>query len=643
MSEEFDLNISELRKRRAEGESSSSNGNGERTRSEDRARPGIGPERILLGSRIESMSSHHSEPSPLNPWRVLEILTRYWRWLAIGAGVCGFLAFCLGVSITRHSVGVTLLRRETQNAFTGGIDPSQTKELAQLTLFKMMAAPEVIRGVVTNAVLYPITPGELARSVRVVPDRDPEFVNIYISAKASGSALVYWANLYGQQVTNYMRKVQMDESAFAKDVLQKQLERVEQEMTGVSTVMAKFSRDAEVVDFDKALDAFVQNLFTIDTKRDSARFEQTRIQSKIDALHNALTQQGGVNDKLQAAQEQLQELLREYKEAHYRVIQQRAYIADLTNRTTIASTNVLATQSPGGSFANAIYLQIVELNAEKQSFAAEVARLDEQKTLIRSQAKGFSEKAVEYAILKGRYKSLEAQRTSYEEKQRQAQSIHDNALGYFRVYSWATPGQVNVRKRWVSVFFLTVVGGVLGALTAALVALIAEVAEGRIKTVADLRRITRLPVLGTLGDLRDMSPSEQVSWAFRALTVLQGKLNTSTDQTLVCGFISSQHGEGRSTWINLLVSAASQRGMRVLTVATRPANAPAPQPEPVPVAGLLPPQPSTTLSTNVLTMPAQVASKLSWHTDLFAESGAPQAMECCPGALVTNRESSAAR
>jgi hypothetical protein len=81
----------------------------------------------------------------------------------------------------------------------------------------------------------------------------------------------------------------------------------------------------------------------------------------------------------------------------------------------------------------------------------------------------------------------------------------------------------------------------------------------------------------------------------------------------VCGFISSRHGEGRSTWINLLVSAASQRGMRVLTVATRPSTDRGGEAaeRTSKNTSLLPMGPSTTLTKNVLAFPAQVTEQFN--------------------------------
>jgi len=91
-----------------------------------------------------------------------------------------------------------------------------------------------------------------------------------------------------------------------------------------------------------------------------------------------------------------------------------------------------------------------------------------------------------------------------------------------------------------------------------------------LKTAVDVERVTGLPLLARLGDLNAMSAAEKDAWAFRAWTALAGQLTPSPNHGMVCGFISSLRGEGRSTWINLLVNAAGQRGLRVLTVATRP-------------------------------------------------------------------------
>jgi Mrp family chromosome partitioning ATPase len=112
-------------------------------------------------------------------------------------------------------------------------------------------------------------------------------------------------------------------------------------------------------------------------------------------------------------------------------------------------------------------------------------------------------------------------------------------------------------------------GGLIGLVGAGLVVAGAEITDNRLKSVADVEQVTGLPVLATLGDLDLMSPADREAWAFRTWTALAGQLSESANHGMVCGFVSSSSGEGRSTWIELLAKAARRRGLQAVTVATR--------------------------------------------------------------------------
>jgi hypothetical protein len=94
--------------------------------------------------------------------------------------------------------------------------------------------------------------------------------------------------------------------------------------------------------------------------------------------------------------------------------------------------------------------------------------------------------------------------------------------------------------------------------------------DDRLKTTGDLKRVTRLPVLATLNNLSHMNAEERERWAFHTWTALQSHMSDSPNHGLVCGLTSSQEGEGRTTWINMLAEAATKSGFRVLTIATQP-------------------------------------------------------------------------
>jgi Mrp family chromosome partitioning ATPase len=106
-----------------------------------------------------------------------------------------------------------------------------------------------------------------------------------------------------------------------------------------------------------------------------------------------------------------------------------------------------------------------------------------------------------------------------------------------------------------------------------------------------------------------MDARDREDWAFRTWTLLKGKLTTTDNRGIVCGVVSCLHGEGRSTWINLLAKAAGDRGCRILAISTSP-SAPSSGRESPPNAPGDAPDESAGLEKNVLAFPAQVTEKL---------------------------------
>src|SRR5207249_8051003 len=130
-----------------------------------------------------------------------------------------------------------------------------------------------------------------------------------------------------------------------------------------------------------------------------------------------------------------------------------------------------------------------------------------------------------------------------------------------------------------------------------------------IKSQADLERISGLPVLATLGDLSKMSDEEKKRWAFRTWTILKGKITETQNNSLVCGLISARHGEGRTTWTQLLAQTAFQRGLRVLVATTKPSAEPAMHPHEKAEESNSPT--GTAVVPSVLAFPFQAARQLN--------------------------------
>jgi len=224
-------------------------------------------------------------------------------------------------------------------------------------------------------------------------------------------------------------------------------------------------------------------------------------------------------------------------------------------------------------------------------------------------------------IIRTKLHALEDAHIQMMNKQREAELFATNAPGMARISAPATLKSVQTNNHWLKIAVVTAFGGLMGVATSFLLVLLVELTDKRLKTADDVRRVTELPVLSSLGDLKRMSPEDRSQWAFRAWTMLQGRLSRSANHGLVCGITSCSQGEGRSTWINLLAEAASLTGFRVLTISTRPSNTSADFDEDDESAKLLeggiPPETAhnhsnpNALTSNVLSSPAKVTEKLT--------------------------------
>jgi len=289
------------------------------------------------------------------------------------------------------------------------------------------------------------------------------------------------------------------------------------------------------------------------------------VEVQMEELKDEPARQSPLIQELTDAEMELQKLQKNLTEEHPSVIRQRSIIADLRKQLDAVRTNPVPLANVGGNLLTSTNYQRLQL--EKSVLQSRLRELEKQKLKLEEKAAGIPADGLVYASLKTAVESQKRSLANLIDKQRETQLYIDEAPGYYKLVG---KDNIDIRARWIGVIKFAIIGFVLGALCAGAVVAGFEVLDDSLKTTVDVERVTGLPMLATLGDLNTLSPAEKDDWAFRTWTALSGQLSPSPNHGMVCGFISSLHGEGRSTWINLLVNAAGQRGFRVLTVATRP-------------------------------------------------------------------------
>lgn len=474
-------------------------------------------------ARAAMNGNGHARPKNFDFWTVAEIFARRWHWLIVCGILAGGAAFTAGWFYVqpKFTAVAELLRYETP----GTSDFFKTTPMTSQTFGDLLGAPELMRRVGATA-QPPIQPDDLAKRVKIEPEEESDVVKIYVTASTVPEAMQL-ANSYACETTNYTTQLQAKQAAQVADTyLQQQVKEMDQDITTLANQFRGMPEASQAS----------TNLSKVGTSLNS-------LGSKPALSSESTFMIGKLNEQLQEATMQLNQLLVKYTDEHPKVIAQEQAVKELKNELANAT----------GSTNGAAAAAVIQANGN-------VVQPDIE-------------------VIRARLRALEDARVELTSHERQAQLYASNPPGIVRMFAPADPRTIHSGHRRLKIGALTLFGTGLGMVFGLLLVLFLEITDRRLRTADDVRRVTRLPVLTSLGNLAEMKLHDRTQWAFRTWTLLQGRLSRSQNHGLVVGVTSSTEGEGRSTCINMLAEAASLAGFRVLTIATQPSNAAFEMPE----------------------------------------------------------------
>ena len=460
----------------------------------------------------------------LDFWTTLDILANRWHWLAIGGIILAGAFFYLGSNLIKDkwTAKAQLRRNDIPEPFKA--NPTSPETFAAL-----IRAPELLRKVAEKAD-SPMLAEDIAKCLKVDPQPDSDMVDVTLQMRDAPEA-VKLLNLYLHEAVDYTKELQKDQAGrLSRDYLKEQVKKMEEDIEALERQFRGLPDSA----------ATAQKLAKGNGDTNATPSTPT---APVDSLLIATLKESYRTNLLE-----LQDALSKWTEIHPTVQRLRQRITELDGQIASAMTNPAATS---------------KLSAMMPAPAVRAATgaLDPQADIIRV-----------------KLMALEDGRVQLVKTQHEAEVYFSNPPGMATIFSEANLKTIKSNMRKAKVTIASAFGGCLGiVLSFSLIALV-ELTDKRLRTTDDVTRVTRLPVLATLGDLRRMDDAARAQWAFRAWTMLQGRLSPSSNHGLVCGITSSANGEGRSTWITLLAEAASLTGFRVLTIATK--QSPAREEEP---------------------------------------------------------------
>jgi protein involved in polysaccharide export with SLBB domain/capsular polysaccharide biosynthesis protein len=494
-----------------------------------------------------------------------------WRRVATNGLLFLLLGLIAAVVILRPSFRVPV--QLSRYALPLASDAFNAQPLTTPALVGMISSPDAIQKAASE-MIPPLSAAQLTARLTLTEDRNSELITIMAVGKTPSDA-VSLANAFALKAVQSTQIMQKDEAIEAGLLIARQLENSEADSARVR-----------------------QQLADIESLR-TAKERALRLTSSAPTAAKADTAEiARLEDKTQAARDELTDLQARYTDAHPLVREQKARLAALEAQL---SQSVTAGKSDGTA-----------------SLAPETAQAS-------------ADQSTGYDALAFRLNNLESSHADLVARQRAIELFVTHPPGYLRMMYAATADNVVAQRNRLSIVVLALFCGALGALGTMVFIATRELLDDRLKTGADVKRVTHLPLIATLGNLDKMSPANKASWAFRTWTALQRNLSESPNHGMVCGFTSATPGEGRSTWIDLLSKCARQCGFTVLTISSSeavgkkadegPAAGNADEPR-SPGAG------STALATLATTGPAELMERLT------ASSLAPSVNLPLPGGWV---------
>jgi uncharacterized protein involved in exopolysaccharide biosynthesis len=533
---------------------------------------------------------------PMDPWRLVTALRRRWHWIALAACVSAIAGGAVGFGRARCLVPVTLTLRDLSPRFpSAGREGIAYKppQLSPQTMVNFLTSPELLRDVSSRA-RPAITERQLSESLQVTPEKDSETVHVRIIGSDPGS-LVALANLYTAEAVARSRDAQREDPTLMYDNFTRQLGEIEKQKVQLNSQLAAFRSSSGLADPAVEQPAFEKEWVELRIKTDMAAGELELLQKK-----QGLLLAEPIQKRLDEATAQLMACEAQGKtDEHPDVKRLRDEITQLNRQLADTTAN----RAP--SIVDALYAsQTASLASRKKSLEIEIQQLQTQAGALDSRLKDIYAHSSDFDQIKAGLDRLESYRGNLNSRRFEAEQYRDAAEGYFQTPPPAQLSDVDSRARYSSASALATRSGFLGLLAAVAAVMLLETADARLKTVADVKRVTHLPVLATLGDLNQMDEPARRAWAFRTWTILSGALSPSPNQGALCGFISAAHGEGRSTWVELLAGAARERGFEVVRIdfsnghpagmpesATHGDGSPSPTPAAPSAAILAPPPP----------------------------------------------------
>jgi polyhydroxyalkanoate synthesis regulator phasin len=489
-------------------------------------------------------------------------LLRRW-WLPLPLGILGLL---LGIFAGRAlfeaqaTTTARLISRDPE-AFAASRTAYTPSRVQGATLLQALASPQVADAVAAR-LEWDRSARQIAEMVAVHEVRRTDFVEIVVHGPLTAGEAATLARTWAEEAIAFTSGLQAQESGDLRRHLEGQRDTKDRELAATNAQIAALREDTGVIDAEREIEAYLRSLSTFHQEFESNRVDLEAIGFQLAALRTEIRKHSPGFEELKAEEARLEELA-EYltpQNPRFQDAQDRVDALRRRLNRSVAADDIDFSEFTGTYVGNALFLQILELEARSQSLQLRQEKLDTLRLEARERLRDLPDVALQASRLMESAQALRAARDALSNRIQEVAGFEELAPGYYRIFRVPSARDVYVgsttkKTLIVGLFFGTVffAMGLVGA--AAL-----EFLDRTLRTAGEAADIFGTKALGGV-TCRPLPPAAaQQLWA-RVI----GPLEAGRTRVF---WVPQDHPAERQFW-DALAAAASALGTRPLLLHAR--------------------------------------------------------------------------
>lgn len=404
--------------------------------------------------------------------------------LSIIGGIVGIL-IALTLFHASYSVTVRLIVRNPQSFAVSEQSYSPSK-LQPSTLVAAVKSPQVAREVSDRLALN-MPPGALLPMIEVSEVKRTEFVDINVTTPWPAKETANFATAWAEEAIRFTRKLQADESVEMKTYLEEQARRNDRELEQVNQKLTAFAEQREIIDVNKEMDQYLKSIADMTVQYEIGRVDLQATDHRLESLRSEIRKHSPTFDDLKKAEIKLQELGEYYTDKNPIYQDELDKVEALRRKVNeeLKSNQLNASDFTGTFVGNALYMQIIELEAKRDSLARQTDQLSKMLAEARAKLKELPGVALEIAPLMESSQALRASRDALLKRMQEVEVFENLAPGYYRLFKTPTAKDVVVSGRGTKTILVVVVFAALFGMLGVAIAVGLEFFDQTLRTRAE--------------------------------------------------------------------------------------------------------------------------------------------------------------